>query len=59
MNDGVSAGEAADVAVKTVNSARLLAAIVERRIEVLLGTLIAYQFGLLDSLVATGSQCLA
>jgi len=54
-----TAAEVTETAVKTVNSARLLQAIVERRIEVLLGTLIAYQFGLLDTLVATGGQCLA
>lgn len=59
MKDQVVNAESAEAVVKTVNSARLLQAIVERRIEVLLGTLIAYQFGLLDSLVATGSQCLA
>lgn len=51
--------EQTEAVMKTVNSARLLQAIVERRIEVLLGTLIAYQFGLLDTLVTAGSQCIA
>jgi len=59
MNDGAATSEAVETAIKTVNSARLLAMIVERRIEVLLGTLIAYQFGLLDTVVSAGQQCIA
>ena len=59
MNDGVATTEAVDAAGKAVTSGRVLQMIVERRIEVLLGTLIAYQIGMLDQLVATGSQCIA
>jgi hypothetical protein len=59
MNDGVAKEAAVDLGKKAISTSSLVAHIVERRIEVLLGTLIAYQFGLLDSLVATGSQCLA
>jgi hypothetical protein len=42
-----------------IESTSPLASDVERRIEYLLGTLIAYQLGLLDNLVAAGSQCIA
>jgi hypothetical protein len=59
MNDGVAKEAAVDLGKKAISTSSLVAHIVERRIEVLLGTLIAYQVGLLDSLVATGSQCLA
>ena len=54
MNDTVAAevtSTGMDVAQK-VNIVRHLA---ERRIEYLLGTLIAYQMGLLDKLVAYGA----
>lgn len=44
---------------KTMSTASLIGHIVERRIEYLLGTLIAYQLGLLDNLVAAGTQCIA
>jgi hypothetical protein len=44
---------------KAVTSGRVLQMIVERRIEVLLGTLIAYQIGMLDQLVSAGQQCIA
>lgn len=49
----------ADVSKKAITSGRVLQMIVERRIEVLLGTLIAYQIGALDQLVTAGQQCIA
>jgi hypothetical protein len=54
-----TAAEVADVAQKAISTSSLIAHIVERRIEYLVGTLIAYQIGILDQLVATGSQCIA
>jgi hypothetical protein len=54
-----TAGEAADVAMKTMSTSNLIGHIVERRIEYLLGTLIAYQLGLLDQLVSAGQTCIA
>ena len=59
MNDGVISTEAMDAAKKAVTSANVLQHIVERRIEYLLGTLIAYQLGFLDQVVTYGSQCIA
>lgn len=59
MQDGVATDAAVDAAQKAVTSGRILQMIVERRIEVLLGTLIAYQIGMLDQLVAAGQQCIA
>jgi hypothetical protein len=59
MNDGVASSEAVDAAKKAISTSSLITHIVERRIEYLVGTLIAYQIGLLDQLVATGSQCIA
>jgi len=59
MNDGVAASEAVDVATKAMSTSSLIAHIVERRIEYLLGSLIAYQLGLLDSLVTAGQTCIA
>jgi predicted methyltransferase MtxX (methanogen marker protein 4) len=56
VNDGkVVAESIKDVAVDANKSLALLEQIVERRIEVLLGTLIAYQMGLLDKLVTYGA----
>lgn len=49
----------ADVSKKAISTSSLIAHIVERRIEYLVGTLIAYQIGLLDQLVAHGQQCIA
>jgi len=46
-------------AKKTISTASLIGHIVERRIEYLLGSLIAYQLGLLDSLVTAGQTCIA
>lgn len=48
-----------ELATKAINMSSLIAHIVERRIEYLVGTLIAYQMGILDTLVAHGSQCIA
>jgi len=58
MEDQVYQPKNVDAAMKTVSSAKLIGHIVERRIEYLLGTLIAYQLGLLDTLVSNASQCL-
>jgi hypothetical protein len=49
----------ADVGKKAISTTSLISHIVERRIEYLVGTLIAYQIGILDQLVATGQQCIA
>lgn len=51
--------EGAELASKAMSTSSLIAHIVERRIEYLLGSLIAYQLGLLDQVIATGSQCIA
>lgn len=51
--------EGAELATKAMSTSSLIAHIVERRIEYLLGSLIAYQLGLLDQVIATGSQCIA
>ena len=59
MNDGVAVEEVVSSAQRAVSTSSLIAHIVERRIEYLVGTLIAYQIGLLDQLVATGHQCIA
>ena len=50
---------AVDTAKKAMSTSSLIAHIVERRIEYLLGTLVAYQLGLLDQVVAAGTQCIA
>lgn len=42
-----------------ISTSSLIAHIVERRIEYLLGSLIAYQLGLLDQVVAAGQSCIA
>lgn len=59
MNDGVAAAEAVDLGKKAISTSSLIAHVVERRIEYLIASLIAYQMGLLDTLVTQGSQCLA
>jgi hypothetical protein len=53
-----TAGDAADVAMKTMSSANLIGHIIERRLEYLIGTLLAYQMGLLDALVTGAGQCI-
>ena len=47
--------DAVDTVVKGTQGASVLAHIVERRLEYLIGTLIAHQLGLLDQLVTYGS----
>ena len=47
--------EAMETVVKGTQGASVLAHIVERRLEYLIGTLIAHQLGLLDQLVTYGS----
>jgi len=47
--------DAAETVVKGTQGASVLAHIVERRLEYLIGTLIAHQLGLLDQLVTYGS----
>ncbi len=59
MNDGVATAEAVDLGKKAISTSSLIAHVVERRIEYLIASLIAYQMGLLDTLVSQGSQCLA
>lgn len=59
MNDGIATAEAVDTAQKAISTSSLIGHIVERRIEYLIGTLIAYQIGLLDNVVAAGTQCIA
>jgi hypothetical protein len=54
-----TATEGAELAKKAMSTSSLIAHIVERRIEYLVGTLIAYQIGILDQLVAKGQQCIA
>lgn len=53
-----TAEAALDVGKKTLSTASLMGHIVERRIEYLIGTLIAYQMGLLDVVLANASQCI-
>jgi hypothetical protein len=59
MHDGVATDAAVDVGKKVISTSSLITHIVERRIEYLLGTLVAYQLGLLDQLVSAGQTCLA
>lgn len=47
--------ESLETATKAISSTNVIAHIVERRIEYLLGTLIAYQLGLLDQVITYGS----
>ena len=51
--------EATEAVIKANSAANVLMHIAERRIEYLLGTLIAYQLGLLDKVVTYGSSCIA
>ena len=55
MTDASAAEAVKDAVVTSNKSLALLEQIVERRIEVLLGTLIAYQVGLLDKMVTYGA----
>jgi hypothetical protein len=54
MNDTVAA-EVTSVGMDVAQKANILKHIAERRIEYLLGSLIAYQIGLLDKLVNYGA----
>lgn len=54
-----TAPEVTEAAQQVMSTGSLITHIVERRIEYLLGSLIAYQLGLLDSLVSAGTQCIA
>lgn len=54
-----TAPEVTEAASKVMSTTSLITHIVERRIEYLLGSLIAYQLGLLDSLVTAGQSCIA
>jgi len=58
MKDQVMNAEATEAAMKTMSSANLIGHIIERRVEYLIGTLIAYQMGLLDAVVAGAGQCI-
>jgi len=55
MTDAGAAEAVKEAVIDTNKSLALFEQIVERRIEVLLGTLIAYQMGLLDKLVTYGA----
>lgn len=59
MNDGVAASEGIDAAKTAISTSSLIAHIVERRVEYLIGTLLAYQMGILDSLVSNAQSCIA
>lgn len=59
MQDGVAADAAVDLSKKVISTSSLITHIVERRIEYLLGTLVAYQLGLLDQVVSAGQSCIA
>jgi hypothetical protein len=59
MQDSVATDAAVDLGKKAISTTSLITHIVERRIEYLLGTLVAYQLGLLDQLVSAGQSCLA
>ncbi len=53
--DTATAEAVVETVSKASQSASVLAHIVERRLEYLIGTLIAHQLGLLDQLVTYGS----
>lgn len=59
MQDGIATDAAIDAGKKAISTSSLVAHIVERRIEYLVGTLIAYQIGLLDQVVSAGQSCIA
>ena len=50
-----TAAQVAEAAVDTARGASLVAHIVERRLEYLIGTLVAHQLGLLDQVITYGS----
>ena len=55
MSTADTAATAVESVAKVSQGASVLAHIVERRLEYLIGTLIAHQLGLLDQLVTYGS----
>lgn len=59
METGPVNEETVAAASKAMSTSSLIAHIVERRVEYLIGSLIAYQMGLLDTLVTHGQQCIA
>ena len=56
---GPDTAEVIDASKTAISTSSLITHIIERRLEYLIGTLLAYQMGLLDTLVSQGSQCLA
>jgi len=50
-----TAAQVAEAAVDTARGASLVAHIVERRLEYLIGTLVAHQLGILDQVITYGS----
>lgn len=50
--------EGAEVVMKTMSTKSLIEHIVSRRIEYLVGTLIAYQIGLVDMGMSAAQQCM-
>jgi hypothetical protein len=50
--------EGADVAMKAMSTKSLIEHVVARRIEYLVGTLIAYQMGFLDMAMSAAQQCM-
>ena len=56
---GPDTAETVEAAKTAMSTSSLIAHIVERRVEYLIGSLIAYQMGLLDTLVTHGQQCIA
>ncbi len=55
----MATADVADTAIQATKMASVWGHIAERRIEYLLGSLIAYNLGLLDQFVTYGSQCIA
>jgi hypothetical protein len=50
--------ESAEVAMKTLSTKSLIEHVINRRIEYLVGTLIAHQLGLLDMGMSAAQQCM-
>lgn len=58
MTAADTAVDVAEAGMKSMSTYNLIGHIVERRLEYLIGTLLAYQMGLLDAFVAGASQCI-
>ena len=56
---GPDTAEVIDASKTAISTSSLITHVIERRLEYLIGTLLAYQMGLLDTLISQGSQCLA